>query len=179
MPFFPTEIQPQPASGNLLVPELVERSSMSSLFGRRAAVVGGGIGGLSVAGALAGHFEQVDVLERDRLTAASEAGISPAGSIRLFLTHRSGGEVRQGWLVIWCFRFAEFGERLVHLCPMRETATARYIAGNISTQLMLKTFAEIISTMADDPAKYRADLKKKCSRWPIPCRSLLIAHCRF
>src|SRR5450631_3875285 len=32
-----------------------------------------------------------------------------------------------------------------------ETATARYIAGNISTQLMLKTIVEIIGTMADDP----------------------------
>src|SRR5450755_3877653 len=32
-----------------------------------------------------------------------------------------------------------------------ETATARYIAGNISTQLMLKTVVEIIGTMADDP----------------------------
>jgi hypothetical protein len=42
-----------------------------------------------------------------------------------------------------------------------ETATARYIAGNISTQLMLKTIVEIISTMADDPDKYRAGLKKK------------------
>jgi hypothetical protein len=46
---------------------------MSSLFGRRAVVVGGGIGGLSVAGALAGYFEQVDVLERDRLTASVES----------------------------------------------------------------------------------------------------------
>ena len=42
-----------------------------------------------------------------------------------------------------------------------ETATARYIAGNVSTQLMLKTIIEIISTMADDPDKYRAGLKKK------------------
>jgi hypothetical protein len=42
-----------------------------------------------------------------------------------------------------------------------ETATARYIASNVSTQLMLKTIIEIISTMADDPDKYRADLKKK------------------
>ena len=41
-----------------------------------------------------------------------------------------------------------------------ETATARYIAGNISTQLMLKTIVEIISTMADDPDKYRVGLKK-------------------
>ena len=42
-----------------------------------------------------------------------------------------------------------------------ETATARYIAANVSTQLMLKTIIEIISTMADNPDKYRAGLKKK------------------
>jgi hypothetical protein len=34
-----------------------------------------------------------------RLVPLSEAGISPAGSIRLFLTHRSGDEVRPGWRV--------------------------------------------------------------------------------
>jgi len=31
-----------------------------------------------------------------------------------------------------------------------ETATARYIASNVSTQLTLKTLFEIIATMADD-----------------------------
>lgn len=46
---------------------------MSSLFGRRAVVIGGGIAGLSVAGVLAGCFERVDVLERDRLTASAES----------------------------------------------------------------------------------------------------------
>jgi 2-polyprenyl-6-methoxyphenol hydroxylase-like FAD-dependent oxidoreductase len=51
----------------------VERNSMSNLLARRAVVVGGGIGGLSVAGALAGYFEQVDVLERDRLPASAES----------------------------------------------------------------------------------------------------------
>jgi 2-polyprenyl-6-methoxyphenol hydroxylase-like FAD-dependent oxidoreductase len=40
---------------------------MNGFLGQRAVVVGAGIGGLSVAGALAGYFEQVDVLERDRL----------------------------------------------------------------------------------------------------------------
>ena len=44
---------------------------MSNFFGRRAVVIGGGIGGLSAAGALAGFFEQVDVLERDRLSASA------------------------------------------------------------------------------------------------------------
>jgi hypothetical protein len=43
----------------------------------------------------------------------------------------------------------------------QETATARYIAGNVSTQLMLKGIIEIISTMADDPDNYRASLKTK------------------
>jgi glycine/D-amino acid oxidase-like deaminating enzyme len=42
---------------------------MSGLWGRRAVVVGGGIGGLSMAGALAQYFDQVEILERDRLTA--------------------------------------------------------------------------------------------------------------
>ena len=37
-----------------------------------------------------------------------------------------------------------------------ERATPQYIAANISTQLMLKTIVEIVSTMADDPYKYRA-----------------------
>jgi len=42
-----------------------------------------------------------------------------------------------------------------------ETAKARYIASNVSTQLMLKTLFEIIATMADDPDKYRSDVRKE------------------
>jgi hypothetical protein len=37
----------------------------------------------------------------------------------------------------------------------------RYIASNVSTQLMLKTLFEIVATMADDPDKYRSDVRKK------------------
>jgi 2-polyprenyl-6-methoxyphenol hydroxylase-like FAD-dependent oxidoreductase len=47
-----------------------ERSEMRRLLGQRAVVIGAGIGGLSAAGALAGFFEQVHVLERDRLPAS-------------------------------------------------------------------------------------------------------------
>src|SRR6267143_458018 len=49
---------------------------MSGLLGQRAVVVGAGIGGLSMAGALAKYFEQVEIFERDRLTssAASRSG---------------------------------------------------------------------------------------------------------
>jgi 2-polyprenyl-6-methoxyphenol hydroxylase-like FAD-dependent oxidoreductase len=38
-------------------------------LGQRAVVIGAGMGGLSAAGALAPYFEQVDMLERDRLAA--------------------------------------------------------------------------------------------------------------
>ena len=39
--------------------------------GRQAVIVGAGIAGLTAAGALAGHFSQVTVLERDRLPASA------------------------------------------------------------------------------------------------------------
>jgi len=70
--FSAAEIQLQPAHADLLVPKSVERI-MSNYCGRRAVVVGGGIGGLSAAGALAGYFEQVYVLERDRLATYPES----------------------------------------------------------------------------------------------------------
>ena len=49
---------------------------MSSLLGRRAVVIGAGMGGLAAAGALARYFERVEILERDRLTesAGSRSG---------------------------------------------------------------------------------------------------------
>jgi 2-polyprenyl-6-methoxyphenol hydroxylase-like FAD-dependent oxidoreductase len=48
-----------------------EGGHASYKLGRRAIVIGAGIGGLSAAGALAKYFERVDILERDRLTAAA------------------------------------------------------------------------------------------------------------
>jgi hypothetical protein len=45
--------------------------------------------------------------------------------------------------------------------PWQKTKRPRYIASNVATQLMLKTIIEIISTMSDDPDKYRSGLKVK------------------
>lgn len=45
---------------------------MANLVGRRAVVIGAGISGLSAAGALRGHFEEVVVLERDDLPATAQ-----------------------------------------------------------------------------------------------------------
>jgi hypothetical protein len=41
-----------------------------------------------------------------------------------------------------------------------ETATARYIASNVSTQLMLKALFELVGTMMEDPDGYRSDIRK-------------------
>jgi 2-polyprenyl-6-methoxyphenol hydroxylase-like FAD-dependent oxidoreductase len=46
-----------------------EEAMASSLIGRQAIVVGAGMGGLAAAGAIAQHFEQVVVVERDALPA--------------------------------------------------------------------------------------------------------------
>ena len=40
---------------------------VSTLIGKQAVVIGAGMGGLTAAGALANHFDQVVVLERDTL----------------------------------------------------------------------------------------------------------------
>jgi hypothetical protein len=42
-----------------------------------------------------------------------------------------------------------------------DTATARYIASNVSTQLMLKVLFELIAMMTDDPNDWRAGIKAK------------------
>src|ERR1700724_44860 len=52
-----------------------QKPSGSCQLGKRAVVIGAGIGGLATSGALAQYFEQVDILERDRLGGA--AGVRP------------------------------------------------------------------------------------------------------
>jgi 2-polyprenyl-6-methoxyphenol hydroxylase-like FAD-dependent oxidoreductase len=46
---------------------LTWRADMSKVLGRQALVIGAGMSGLAAAGVLANHFEQVIVLERDRV----------------------------------------------------------------------------------------------------------------
>src|ERR1700692_2609971 len=55
-----------------------------------------------------------------RLVPLSEAGISPAGSIRLFLTHRIDDEVRPVWRANLLRRIGEPGERRAHLFSMTD-----------------------------------------------------------
>lgn len=51
-----------------------QRPDGSHKLGKRAVVIGAGIGGLATAGALAQYFEQVDILERDRLATSVAPG---------------------------------------------------------------------------------------------------------
>jgi 2-polyprenyl-6-methoxyphenol hydroxylase-like FAD-dependent oxidoreductase len=73
----------------------------STPFGRQAVVVGAGIGGLAAAGALAENFEQVTVLERDRLSPAPahRAGTPQARHVHALLVSglRALGELFPGF----------------------------------------------------------------------------------
>jgi 2-polyprenyl-6-methoxyphenol hydroxylase-like FAD-dependent oxidoreductase len=60
---------PTPAGNDRILP----RARVNRLLGRRAVVIGAGIGGLSAAGALAKSFDQVDVLERDDLATSARS----------------------------------------------------------------------------------------------------------
>ena len=59
----------------------------STLIGKQAVVIGAGMGGLAAAGALANHFDQVVVLERDTLPseAAYRAGTPQARHVHALL----------------------------------------------------------------------------------------------
>jgi 2-polyprenyl-6-methoxyphenol hydroxylase-like FAD-dependent oxidoreductase len=55
--------------GKVFSVHMGEEAMASSLIGKQAIVVGAGMGGLAAAGAIAQHFEQVVVVERDALPA--------------------------------------------------------------------------------------------------------------
>lgn len=73
----------------------------STLVGKQAVVIGAGIGGLTAAGALAPHFEQVAVLERDALPTepAHRPGTPQAPHVHALLTsgQRALGELFPGF----------------------------------------------------------------------------------
>jgi 2-polyprenyl-6-methoxyphenol hydroxylase-like FAD-dependent oxidoreductase len=74
---------------------------VSTLIGKQAVVIGAGMGGLAAAGALADHFEQVVVLERDTLPSepAHRAGTPQAQHVHGLLVggQRALGELFPGF----------------------------------------------------------------------------------
>jgi len=97
---------------------------MSDLLGQRAVVVGVGIGGLSMAGAMAQHFEQI--LERDRLTAEDDRGSAgeAAGYSSGRLRHRQPRMTQRA-----DDDFKAIRARLLELQHTRDGCHHRYVDG--------------------------------------------------
>ena len=94
---------------------------MNAVMGKQAVVIGAGMGGLAAAGALAGFFEHVVVLERDELPvgAADRHGTPQGRHNSIILAHpcpgQTSGKPRRNFAVrnsstreAWLFRSSVF-----------------------------------------------------------------------
>jgi glycine/D-amino acid oxidase-like deaminating enzyme len=137
---------------------------MRGLLGRRAVVVGAGIGGLSMAGALAKYFEQVEIFERDRLTAfaASRCGTPQdrhphgllAGGLQALGEIFPGFEndlARAGAVSVRVARDIQFERADVGVLPKRDFGLSLLCASRPLIELVLRRRAEAIANIALRP----------------------------
>jgi 2-polyprenyl-6-methoxyphenol hydroxylase-like FAD-dependent oxidoreductase len=137
---------------------------MSRLLGHRAVVVGAGIGGLSIAGALAKYFERVEILERDRLTAsaASRSGTPQdrhphgllAGGLRALGEIFPGFEsdlARAGAVPVRVAQEIQYERPDVGVLPKRDFGISLLCASRPLIELVLRRRAEAISNIALRP----------------------------
>src|SRR5215469_16323051 len=137
---------------------------MSGLLGRRAVVVGAGIGGLSMAGALAKHFEVVEVFERDRLTAspASRSGTPQdrhphgllAGGLRALGEIFPGFEddlARAGAVPVRVAQDVQYERADVGVLPKREFDLSLLCASRPLIEMVLRRRAEAIANITLRP----------------------------
>jgi 2-polyprenyl-6-methoxyphenol hydroxylase-like FAD-dependent oxidoreductase len=137
---------------------------MSGVLGRRAVVVGGGIGGLSTAGALAQYFDQVEILERDRLTAfaASRSGTPQdrhphgllAGGLQALGEIFPGFErdlARAGAVRVRLAQDIRFERPDVGVLPRRDFGLSLLCASRPLIELVLRRRAEAIPNIALRP----------------------------
>jgi 2-polyprenyl-6-methoxyphenol hydroxylase-like FAD-dependent oxidoreductase len=137
---------------------------MSSLLGRRAVVVGAGIGGLSMAGALARHFERVEVLEGDHLTACADSRCGTpqdrhphgllAGGLKAFgeifpgferdLANAGAGPVRVAQEI-------RYERADVGVLPQRDFGLSLLCASRPLIELVLRCRAEAVANIALRP----------------------------
>ena len=134
-------------------------------LGKRAIVIGAGIGGLAAAGALAPYFEQVDILERDRLaeTAGSRCGTPQdrhphgllAGGLqaldRIFPKFKRDLTAAGGVPVTFA-RDVQFERPDVGALPKRDFQIAALCATRPLIELVLRRQAEAISNITLRPA---------------------------
>src|SRR6516162_9395452 len=129
-------------------------------LGKRAVVIGAGMGGLSAAGALAKYFERVDILERDRLTASavSRSGTSQdrhphgllAGGLRA-LDEIFPGYNRDlaaaGAVPVLFAREVQFERPDVGVLPKRDFGISMLCATRPLIELVLRRRAEAVANI--------------------------------
>jgi len=139
---------------------------MGSLLGRRAVVVGAGIGGLSMAGALANHFEEVEIFERDRLTSspASRSGTPQdqhphgllAGGLKALGEIFPGFEVdlaQAGAVPVSVARDMQFERPDVGALPRRDFRISLLCASRPLIELVLRRRAEAVANITLQPER--------------------------
>ena len=137
---------------------------MTNLLGQRAVVVGAGIGGLSIAGALAKYFERVEIFERDRLTASvgSRAGTPPDRHAHGLLVGglQALGEIfpgfesdlaRAGAVSVRVARDFRIERPDVSVLPRRDFGMSLLCASRPLIELVLRLRAEAIANIALRP----------------------------
>src|SRR6202048_2024935 len=137
---------------------------MSGLLGQRAVVVGAGIGGLSMAGALAKYFERVEIFERDRLTvsAVSRSGtpqdrhphVLRAGGLRALGEIFPGFEsdlAGAGAVPVSVAQEIQYERPDVGALPRRDFGMSLLCASRPLIELVLRRRAEAIANIALRP----------------------------
>jgi 2-polyprenyl-6-methoxyphenol hydroxylase-like FAD-dependent oxidoreductase len=137
---------------------------MSGFLGQRAVVVGAGIGGLAMAGALAKYFEQVEVLERDCLTASalSRSGTPQdrhphgllAGGLRALGEIFPGFEsdlARAGAVPVQVAQEVQYERPDVGVLPKRNFGISLLCASRPLIELVLRRRAEAIANIVLRP----------------------------
>jgi 2-polyprenyl-6-methoxyphenol hydroxylase-like FAD-dependent oxidoreductase len=138
---------------------------MNRLLGRRAVVIGAGIGGLSAAGALAKYFEQVEILERDGLpvSAGSRSGTPQdrhphgllAGGLRapyqIFPGFKSD-LAAAGAVPVSDAREVQFERPDVGVLPKRDFGISVLCATRPLIELVLRRRAEAVANITLRPA---------------------------
>jgi len=137
---------------------------MSGFLGRRAVVVGAGIGGLAMAGALAKYFERVEIFERDRLppSSASRSGTPQdrhphgllAGGLQALGEVFPGFEsdlAKAGAVTVRVARDVQYERPDVGVLPMRDFGLSLLCASRPLIELVLRRRAEAIANIALRP----------------------------
>jgi 2-polyprenyl-6-methoxyphenol hydroxylase-like FAD-dependent oxidoreductase len=134
-------------------------------LGKRAGVIGAGIGGLAAAGALAPYFEQVEILERDRLpaTAGSRSGASqdrhPHGlladglqALGQIFPGFENGLAAAGAVPVTFARDVQFERPDVGVLPKRDFGIAVLCGTRPLIELVLRRRAEAIANVTLRPS---------------------------